>query len=55
MCNARECFMTFFSAYQVIHTCCDGNEPLKLPLNLSCGNENFEHIIDGKFDKKFSD
>ena len=48
-------FMSFFSAYQVIHTCFDLNEPLKLPLNLFCENEYFKQINDGKDDMKLSE
>ena len=48
-------FMTFFSAYQVIHTWCELNGPLKRSLNFFCGNEYFKHVIDGKVDMKLSD
>ena len=48
-------FMTLFSAYQVIHTWCKQNEPLKRSLNLFCGNEYFKHVIDGKVNMKLSD
>ena len=50
------CFiMTVFSAYQVIHTCCDQSAPLKRSSNFFCGNEFFKHVIDGKVDRKLSD
>ena len=48
-------FMTFFSAYQEIHTWCTQNEPLKRSLNIICGNDYFKHVIDGKVDMKVSD
>ena len=48
-------FMTFFNAYQVIHTWCEQNEPLKRSLNFFCGNEYFKYVIDGKVDMKLSD
>ena len=48
-------FMTPFSADQVIHTCCEQNEPLKRSLNFFCGNEYFKHVIDGNVDMKLSD
>ena len=48
-------FLTLFSAYQVIQTCCDYNEPLKRSLNFFCGNEYFKHVIDGKVDMKLCD
>ena len=48
-------FMALFSAYQVIHTWCEQNEPLKRSLNFFCGNEYFKYVIDGKVDMKLSD
>ena len=48
-------FMTLFKAYQVIHTWCEQNEPLKRSLNFFCGNEYFKYVIDGKVDMKLSD
>ena len=48
-------FMNLFSASQVIHTCCEQNEPLQRSLNYICGNEYFKHVIDGKVDMKLSD
>ena len=45
-------FLTLFSAYQVIHTWCEQNEPLKRSLNFFCGNQYFKHVIDGKVDMK---
>ena len=47
--------MALFSAYQVIHTWCEQNEPLKRSLNFFCGNEYFKYVIDGKVDMKLSD
>ena len=47
--------MTFFSAYQVIHTWYEQNETLKRSLKFFCGNEDFKHVIDVKFDMKLSD
>ena len=47
-------FMTLFSAYQVIHTWFEQNEPLKQS-SIFCGNEYFKHVIDGKVDIKLSD
>ena len=48
-------FMAFFSAYQVIHTCCEQIEPLQRSLNYFCGNESLKYFIDGKGDMKLSD
>ena len=48
-------FMALFSADQVIHTCCEQNEPLQRSLNYFSGNEYFKHVIDGKVDMKLSD
>ena len=48
-------FMTLFSAYQVVRTWFEQNEPLKRSLNIFCGNEYFKHVIDAKVDMKLSD
>ena len=47
--------LTFFNAYQVIHTWCEQIEPSKRSLNFFSGNEYFKHVIDGKVDMKLSD
>ena len=47
--------MALFSAYQVVDTWCEQNEPLKRSLNFFCGNEYFKYVIDGKVDMKLSD
>ena len=48
-------FMPLFRAYQVIHTCCEQNEPFQRSLNYFCGNESLKYFIDGKADMKLSD
>ena len=48
-------FMTIFSAYHMIRTWCEQNEPLKRSLNFFCGNQFFKHFIDGKVNMKPSD
>ena len=48
-------FMTLFSAYQVIYTWFEQNEPLNRSVNFFWGNEYFKHVIDGKVDMKLSD
>ena len=44
----------FFSAYQVIHTWCEQNEPLKRSLNNIFGNEIFKYVIEGRSDMEVS-
>ena len=46
--------MALFNAYQVIHTCCEQNEPLKRSLNNFSWNESFKYFVEGRSDMKVS-
>ena len=46
--------MTFFSAYHVIHACCDQKKPLKWSLNYICENEYFKNVIESNVYMKLS-
>ena len=41
--------MTIFSAYDIIHACCEQDKPLKWSLNYFCGNEYVKYVIEAKF------